>query len=316
MTACHLSIVSPVYLAEECLCELYRRLVAVAEQITPHFELILVEDHGPDGSWRILEQIAADDSRVKAVRLSRNFGQHYAITAGLDLANGAWVVVMDCDLQDPPEAIPTLLAKASQGYDVVFARRIDRKDSWAKQLSSFVFYRLLSLLTSEPYDGAIANFSISSRQVIVAFRQYREIDRSFPMIMRRIGFERATVDVPHAARFAGASSYSLRRLLIFAVQNVLASSTQPLIISVKFGTSVALASLGFSGFVLGRYLLHGVAVPGWTSLALLLSFLFGLLFVQLGIIGLYLGRTFEQTKQRPLYHISHVRNISSPISMP
>lgn len=305
---CHLSIVSPVYKAEECLHELYRRLVAVAETLTPDFQLVLVEDHGPDGSWRILDDLAARDPRVKALRLSRNYGQHYAITAGLDHADGDWVVVMDCDLQDPPEAIPALLSKAQEGYDVVFARRLNRQDSLLKTLPGAIFYRSLSWLTGDPYDRTIANFSISSRQAIAAFREYREIDRSFPALMRRIGFERTTVDILHAPRFAGKTSYSWRKLFGFALQNVLATSTKPLVLSVQFGAVIAFSSLVYSAYVLTRYWLHRIVVPGWATLALLLSFLLGLLFIQLGVLGLYLGRTFEQAKQRPLYHIAHVRN--------
>jgi glycosyltransferase involved in cell wall biosynthesis len=306
----HLSIVSPVYRAEDCLPELYRRLVAVAEKITPDFELVLVEDRGPDGSWRVLEQLAAADRRVKSLRLSRNCGQHYAITAGLDHAEGDWVVVMDCDLQDPPEEIETLYRKAQEGYDVVFARRRDRTDSLAKTLPGTAFYAFLSWLTAEPYDRTIANFSISARKVVLGFRRYREQDRSFPMIMRRLGFERATVDVAHAPRFAGATSYNLRKLLAFALQNVVAASTRPLVMSVQFGLFIAVASLGFSAYVLTQYLRHRIMVPGWATLALLLSFLFGLLFIQLGVIGLYLGRTFEQARNRPLYHVADARNVA------
>lgn len=306
----HLSIVSPVYRAEDCLPELYRRLVAVAEEITPDFELVLVEDHGPDGSWLVLERLAAADRRVKALRLSRNCGQHFAITAGLDHAEGDWVVVMDCDLQDPPEEIETLYRKAQEGHDVVFARRRDRADSLAKTLPGKVFYAFLSWLTAEPYDRTIANFSISARKVILAFRQYREQDRSFPMIMRRLGFERTTVDVVHAPRFAGATSYTLRKLLAFALQNVVAASTRPLVMSVQFGLFIAVASLGFSVYVLTQYLRHRITVPGWATLALLVSFLFGLLFMQLGVIGLYLGRTFEQSRNRPLYHVAEARNVA------
>lgn len=305
----HLSIVSPVYGAEDCLPELYRRLVAVAERITPDFELVLVEDRGPDGSWRVLERLAAADHRVKALRLSRNCGQHFAITAGLDHAEGDWVVVMDCDLQDPPEEIDTLYRKAQEGFDVVFARRMDRSDSLAKTLPGWAFYAFLSWLTGEPYDRTIANFSISARKVILAFRQYRERDRSFPMIMRRLGFERTTVDVAHAPRFAGATSYTLRKLLAFALQNVVAASTRPLVMSVQFGLFIAVASLGFSAYVLIQYLRHRILVPGWATLALLVSFLFGLLFMQLGVIGLYLGRTFEQSRNRPLYHVAEARNL-------
>lgn len=308
-TAPHLSIVSPVYRAEGCVQELYRRLVAAATQITPDFEIVLVEDHGPDESWAAIERLAADDRRVKAIRLSRNYGQHYAITAGLDHADGDWVVVMDCDLQDPPEEIPTLYAKANEGYDVVFARRLSRADSWPKVLSGKLFYGFLSWLTGEPYDNTIANFSISSRKVVRAFRVHRERDRSFPMLMRRVGFERTTVDVRHAPRFAGQTSYSLRRLVAFALQNIVAASNRPLVMSVQFGLAIAALSLMFSAYVLIEYFRRSIEVPGWTTLALLVSFLFGLLFMQLGIMGLYLGRTFEQCKNRPLYHVAESRNI-------
>ena len=305
----HLSIVSPVYQAEECLLELYRRLVVVAERITPDFEIVLVEDGGIDGSWQVLEQLAASDDRVKAVRLSRNFGQHYAITAGLARAAGDWVVVMDCDLQDPPEEIDKLHRKAHEGYDVVFARRRDRTDSMTKTLPGRVFYMVLSWLTGESYDPAVANFSISSRKAIRAFREYRERDRSFPIVMRHVGFKHATVDVAHAPRFAGATSYPLRKLFAHALQSVVGVSTRPLVISVYFGLVIAATSLAFSGYVLTQYLRHNVDVPGWTTLVLLVSFLFGLLFVQLGVIGLYLGRTFEEAKNRPLYHVAESRNL-------
>ncbi|MFM7108745.1 MAG: glycosyltransferase [Planctomycetaceae bacterium] len=305
----HLSIVSPVFRAEECLPELHRRLVAAAERITPDFELVLVEDRGPDGSWRVLERIAAADPRVKAIRLSRNCGQHYAITAGLDHAEGDWVVVMDCDLQDPPEEIPALYAKAREGYDVVFARRRNRADRWSKVLPGKCFYAFLAWLTGEPFDSTVANFSISSRRAIGAFRACRERDRSFPMVMRHVGFERTTLDVAHAPRFAGTTSYSLRKLLAFALQNVIAASTRPLVMSVQFGLAIAAASLLYGIYVLVLALRSRVEVPGWTTLALLMSFLFGLLFMQLGVIGLYLGRTFEQAKNRPLYHVAEARNL-------
>ena len=312
----HLSIVSPVYRAEECLPELYRRLVAAAERITPDFELVLVEDRGPDGSWRVLERLAADDRRVKAIRLSRNFGQHYAITAGLDHADGDWVVVMDCDLQDPPEEIEKLYRKAQEGYDVVFARRHARADSLVKTLPGAAFYAFLAWLTGEPYDRTVANFSISSGKAVRAFRTHRERDRSFPMVMRQVGFERATVDVAHAPRFAGTTSYSLRKLLAFALQNVVAASTRPLVLSVQFGLFIAATSLAFSAYVLIQYLRHRIEVPGWATLTLLTSFLFGLLFMQLGVIGLYLGRTFEQAKNKPLYHVAETRNLAGSETTP
>lgn len=312
----HLSIVSPVYRAVDCLPELYRRLVAAAGHITLDFELVLVDDRSPDGSWQTLEHIASSDQRVKAIRLSRNCGQHYAITAGLDHADGDWIVVMDCDLQDPPEEIKTLYHMARQGYDIVFARRCDRSDSLTKVIQGAVFYAFLSWLTGEPYDRTVANFSISSRKVVQAFREYRERDRSFPMVMRRVGFSRTTVDVAHAPRFAGTTSYSFRKLLSFALQNVVAASTRPLVMSVQLGLMIATTSLAFSAYVLIQFLRHRIEVPGWTTLTLLVSFLFGLLFVQLGVIGLYLGRTFEQAKNRPLYHVAESKNLTTVDTLP
>lgn len=306
---CHLSIVSPVYRAEGCLKELYRRLVETAAGITPDFELVLVEDHGPDGSWQIIESLAATDQRVKALQLSRNYGQHYAITAGIDHARGDWVVVMDCDLQDPPEEIQTLYRKAQEGHDVVFARRLNRTDHWTKTLPGTIFWWGVALLTGFKWDRATANFSINSRRAIDAFRQHRERDRSFPIIMHSVGFKRTVVDVKHAPRFAGSTSYTWSKLLSFALQNVVATSTRPLVLSVQFGGIVAVSSLLYSIVLIIRYSLHQIEVAGWTSMMVLMSFLFGVLFIQLGVIGLYLGRTFEESKRRPLYHVLDSKNL-------
>jgi dolichol-phosphate mannosyltransferase len=308
----HLSIVSPVYRAEDCLDELYRRLAAAAEALTPDFELVLVEDGGGDRSWEILDRIAARDPRVKAIRLSRNFGQHYAITAGLDHADGDWVVVMDCDLQDPPEAIGALYARAQEGFDVVFARRIHRVDPWYKTLPGDLFGALMHWLTGTKGDRAVANFSISSRRAVAAFREYRERDRAFATILREAGFSRACVDVAHAPRFAGTTSYTWRKLMATALQIMVSSSLRPLHMSIRFGAVVAGASLLYATGILIRYLTVRIGVPGWTTLAVMISFFFGLLFMQLGIIGLYLGKTFEESKRRPLYHIAEIRNGREP----
>ena len=300
----HLSIVSPVYKAEECLPELHRRMVAAAAQITPDFELVLVDDASPDRSWVILKELAARDPRVKALRLSRNFGQHYAISAGLDHALGEWVVVMDCDLQDPPEEIGTLYRQAQEGHDLVFARRQDRKDAWLKRARSRLFARFISWLTGTRFDGAVSNFSVCSRRAVEAFRQYRERDRAYFMIMSDIGYPMVFLDVEHAPRFAGTTSYSFGKLIRFALQVVVSASTRPLRLSIRFGALVSLASFLFAVVLVARYFLINVGVPGWTTLAVLISFFFGLLFIQLGIMGLYLGRVFEESKRRPLYHIA------------
>ena len=304
----HLSIVSPVYKAEECLPELHRRMVAAAAQITPDFELVLVDDASPDQSWAVLKELAARDPRVKALRLSRNFGQHYAISAGLDHALGEWVVVMDCDLQDSPEAIGTLYRKAREGHDLVFARRQDRKDAWFKRARSRLFARFIGWLTGTRFDSSISNFSVCSRRTVAAFRQYRERDRSFFMIMSDIGYPMVFLDVEHAPRFAGTTSYSFEKLVHYALQAVVSASTRPLRLSIRFGALVSLASFLFMMLLVIRYFMAKIEVPGWTTLVVLISFFFGLLFIQLGIMGLYLGRVFEESKRRPLYHLAELLN--------
>lgn len=308
----HLSIVSPVYRAEDCLQELYRRLVAAAEAITPDFELVLVEDGGPDRSWAVIEELAARDVRVKGIKLSRNFGQHYAITAGLDHADGDWVVVMDCDLQDQPEEIGKLYRKAQEGYDIVFARRAERQDSLLKTLPGLLFHAALIWLTGMKSDRTVSNFSVCARRAILAFRSYRERDRAFVPIMHLVGFRRAYVDVHHAARFAGETSYTWGKLIAFATQNIVAASTRPLRMSIRFGLFVSGSSLLFSIYLIVRYFTHRVSVAGWTSLAVLMSFFFGMLFIQLGVMGLYLGKVFETAKGRPLYHVAECLNMREP----
>jgi len=177
-----ISVVVPVYKAENCLDELYHRLVTALEPITSDFEIILVEDCGGDNSWQVIEQLATKDKRVRGIQFSRNFGQHYGITAGIDHCQGNWVVVMDCDLQDRPEEIPRLYAKALEGYDIVLARRIARQDPLLKRITSLLFYKLFSYLADIEYDGASGNFRIMSRKVVESFRRMSEQLRFFGMI--------------------------------------------------------------------------------------------------------------------------------------
>ena len=307
-----LSVVTPAYRCAECIPELHRRLTAVLRPTAADYEIIFVDDRSPDRDWEVISAICREDPHVKGIRLSRNCGQHYALTAGLDHAEGDWVVVMDCDLQDKPEAIPALLEKSREGFDIVFARRKDRTDPWTKTLPGDIFGAILTWLTGVKIDRAIANFSVSSRAAIDAFRQYRDRNRSFGMIMNQIGFKRTTVDIPHDIRFAGRSAYTFRTLLRFALQNILGSTTKPLILSVQFGAWLAGASFLYGAYILFQYLFfRTITVAGWASVAVLLSFFFGILFMQLGVIGLYLGSTFQETKRRPLYHVAEVANIAS-----
>jgi len=300
-----------VYKARDCLAELYRRLVRALEPITPDFELVLVEDGGGDGSWEEIATLAGRDPRVKGIKLSRNFGQHYAITAGLDHAFGTWVVVMDCDLQDQPEEIGKLYYKAQEGYDLVFARRQERNDSIYRKLSSSLFSLLYNHLGDIKVDNSIANFSISSSRVIAYVRQFRERNRSFPIFLNSAGFRRSYVDVAHAARYAGSSSYTFGKLLDLAVQCIVSQSNKPLRLSIRFGFALASLSIFYCAFIVIRYLRSGITVPGWTTLVVLICFLGGLGFANLGILGLYLGKAFDEVKGRPLYCVEQALNVET-----
>jgi len=298
-----LSIVSPIYLADVMVAELVQRLVQVLESLTPDFEIILVDDRSPDQSWARIQTEAARDPRVRGVRLSRNFGQHQAITAGLDQCRGEWVVVMDCDLQDRPEEIPALLARARQGYDLVLAQRTNRQDSWSKKLPARAFYRVLTYLTEMPQDPTVANFGIYHRKVIAAVLAMRESIQYFPTMVRWVGFRLAYLPVRHAGRAAGRSSYSLNRRLNQALEVILANSDKPLRLTVKGGLILSGGVILFVPITLWRYWVGQISQPGYASLIISIWFFAGLLLSVLGMVGLYVGKTFEQAKNRPLYFV-------------
>jgi len=297
----HIAVVVPVYRAEDCLQELYRRLTQALEPLTGDFEIVLVEDCGGDGSWDVICQLSSADPRVKGVQFSRNFGQHYGISAGLDHCDADWVVVMDCDLQDRPEEIPRLYAKAQEGFDVVLARRIGRKDAWHKRLASRAFYSCLNYFAEINYDAEVGNFRIVSRQVVDCFRTMRERLRFFGGLVDWMGFPTAWIDVAHAERFAGESSYNFRRLWKLASEAIIAYSDKPLRLAIRFGFAISFLALLYALVVVYRALVYGSPVEGWSSLIVSIYFLGGIIIAILGIIGLYLGKTFDEVKKRPLY---------------
>ncbi len=284
------------------LDELVQRIKASVTPITTDFEIILVDDRGPDHSWDRILAAAAADPRVRGVRLSRNFGQHRAITAGLEYARGEWMVVIDCDLQDQPEEIPRLLAYAQQHqFDVVLARRVSRQDTWLKRLGSSAFYTTFAYLTETKQDPAVANFGIYHRKVVSGVLAMRESIRYFPTMVRWVGFHVGTLDVTHTERAEGTSSYNLRRLLHLALDVILSYSDKPLRLTIKLGLLLAVGAMGFAFLTLVRYALGAIIVPGYTSLIFSIWLLSGLLLATLGMVGLYVGRTFEQAKNRPIY---------------
>jgi len=299
----HISVVIPVYKAERCLHELYRRLKESLELITQDFEIIMVEDCGGDRSWEIIEELAQTDERVRGIQFSRNFGQHYGITAGIDHSDGDWVVVMDCDMQDRPEEIPRLYHKAQEGFSVVAARRGMRKDGITKRTSSFVFYKVFSYLAGIDYDPEVGNFRIISRKVVDQFRLMREKLRFFGGMIDWLGFPTAYIDVQHDSRFEGKSTYTFGKLWKLAIDTIIAYSDKPLRLSIRFGFVMSFLSLMGGIYIFYRALFHGYEVMGWSSLIVSVYFIGGIIIAILGMIGIYMGKTFDETKKRPLYVI-------------
>jgi len=297
-----ISIVSPVYRAEALVHELVHRVRGAVEPLGD-FEIILVEDAGGDGSWDRIKACCQADPRVRGFKLSRNFGQHYAITAGLDQVTGDVVVVMDCDLQDRPEEIPALLARMMEGYDVVLARRVDRQDGALKRLSSRLFYRSLAYLSGSKQDETVANFGIYSAQVIAEVRKLRESIRYFPTMVQWVGFRTATLDVQHDMRKEGPSSYNLHRLIRLALDIILAHSDKPLRLMVKAGLTISFFALLMAAYTVVRWAMGDIIVLGYASLFVSIWFIGGILLCTLGVVGLYVGKTFEGVKGRPLYII-------------
>jgi glycosyltransferase involved in cell wall biosynthesis len=303
-----LSIVIPVYRGEYFMDMLVSQLVETCRRISEDFEIILVDDCGPDKSWEKIREHAKKDIRVKGVQLSRNFGQHYAITAGLDCSKGEWIVVMDCDLQDQPAEILKLYAKAQEGYDVVLAGRYNRQDSFFKKAFSSYFYKVLSFLVGTKIDPSVANFGIYKRKVINAVVSMREHTRFFPMLIKWVGFKTCIVEVNHSARAEGKSSYSFKALLNLALSIMLSFSDKPLRLMVKFGIMVSFFAFLFALYNIIQYLRGVISVSGFASLIVSIWFLSGLIISAIGVVGLYTGRIFEQSKQRPIYIINTTEN--------
>jgi polyisoprenyl-phosphate glycosyltransferase len=296
-----LSIVSPVYKAEGCIDELHGRLTSVLGAMQIDYEIILVDDGSPDRSGELISRIAANDRHVTALLLSRNFGQHPAILAGLAETRGEAVIVMDCDLQDRPEEIPLLYAKLQEGFDVVVARRRVRQHSLFKRITSRIWFALLNKLSDAPLDPDAGSFSILTRAVLEQLLAMPHRQSHYAFIVRWMGFRQTYVDVQHAARHEGRSSYSLGRLLEHAVVGVTAHSTRLLNFSIYAGFSFfVLACLQFS-YVIFKKLAHGIGLAGWTSVMASIWLVGGAVLFSLGVIGIYIGRIVEDVKQRPSY---------------
>ena len=305
----HVSIVSPVYRGEKMVAELVRRNVESVSTITDDYEIILVNDASPDNSWDEIVKQCALNPKVKGINLSRNFGQHYAITAGLHYAKGDWVVVMDCDLQDRPEEIPNLYKKAQEGYDIVYARRVARKDKFFKRLSSTLFHWVYNRLSGLNADKAVANFGIYKHCVIEEFNKMPERARSFPSLVKYLGFRDTAIDVEHAERAEGKSSYNLYKLLKLSFDVIVSNSNKPLRMAVGLGFGMAAVSFLLAVYNVIAKWVGIIRVPGYTTTLFSIWFVGGLLLSVTGILGLYIGKIFDQVKGRQLFVVMDKVNL-------
>lgn len=300
-----ISVVVPVYGCRGCLRELHRRICASLEPLTASFELVLVDDGSPDDAWTLIHELAALDTRICALRLSRNFGQHAAITAGLAASRGAWVVVMDCDLQDPPEEIPRLYAKALEGYDVVLSRREERVESLPRRLAASAYFRFHNMIAHGNLHTNYTNLSLISRKVADSFLALRDQDRQYLLILHWLGFRRAELDVKQADRHVGSSSYSLRQLMKVAVDGLFFQSTVLLRWIIYFGFFLALLGAALAGYALLSWV-TGHHLPSWTALPMFGLLLAAFIIISGGVTGLYVGKIFDQVKGRPLFVVDEI----------
>jgi len=305
----HITVVSPVYKAEKIVNELVRQLHENLVTITDDYEIVLVNDASPDNSWEAIIAECSKDKSVKGINLSRNFGQHYAITAGLHYAKGEWVVVMDCDLQDRPDEIPNLYRKAQGGYDIVYARRTKRKDNIIKRMSSKLFNTFFAYLSGIKTDN-VANFGIYHSKVIFEYNKMNEYARSFGTLIRYLGFKSCIIDVKHGERFEGKSSYTLAKLLRLGTDVILSNSDKPLKLTVKFGFIISVFSFVLAIYNIIAKLTGIVQVAGFTTTIFSIWFVGGIILFVLGVLGLYIERIFTQVKDRQLFIVKDEINVN------
>lgn len=301
-----ISIVSPIYKAEKFLDKLVSEIQKAVAILDVDYEIILVDDRSRDNSWEIMKKISSNNSRVKSVRLSRNFGQHPAIMAGLSQAKGEWIVVMDCDLQDQPKEIIKLYNKAQEGFEVVQARRRNREDSFLKKLSSKIFSSVYGYFTDTKYDNEIANFGIYHKKTIKSVLEIADYIKFFPLFINFVGFKSTSIIVEHAPRESGTTSYSFSKLVSLAFNTIISFSNKPLKLFVKFGMIISIISFCVGIFYIIQAINHEIEVLGFTSIIVSIWFLSGVIITTIGVTGIYIGKIFDQTKNRPIFIIDEI----------
>lgn len=304
-----LSVVSPIYKGEKMLHHLVDRCEKAISSITDDYEIILVNDCSPDNSWNVLKEICANDKHVKAIDHSRNFGQHPAISTGLRYVTGDWVVLMDCDLQDKPEDIPDLYAKTKEGWDIVYARRGERRDGFFKQLSGRMFHMVYDWLSGAKTDPQIGNFSIFRAEIAKEIVQIPDLTRSFGSFIQHLGYKTTSIDVIRPQREEGTTGYNIARLLKLAFDSCIANSNKPLRMAITIGLVMSIISGILAVYQIIAKVAGFITVSGYTSTVASIWFVGGLVLFVLGIIGLYIGKIYDQVKGRPYSVVRETINV-------
>lgn len=302
-----LSVCAPLFNEEDNVGELIARIGAVLDEVEggPH-EIVCVDDGSTDGTLRLLEARAAREPRLVVVKLSRGFGHQAALSAGLDHATGDAVVLMDGDLQDPPEEIPEFLAHFRDGYDVVYARRVGRKEPLPLRFSYWLFYRLAAWLSDIPLPLDAGDFSLLSRRVVEALDRAPERQRFLRGLRTWVGFRQKGIEVERAARAAGESKYTVRRLVGLALDGLFSFTVVPLRLATVVGGSVILVTGGYGAYALWARLILGRTPEGFTGLIVTMILMSGVILFFMGVIGEYVGRIYHEVKARPLYLVDRV----------
>ncbi|XID96140.1 glycosyltransferase family 2 protein [Paenibacillaceae bacterium WGS1546] len=307
--ACFLSVVVPMFNEEEVIEITYRRLKAVLDELGETYEIVFVDDGSRDRTSELVRAICAEDRSAKLVAFSRNFGHQIAVTAGMDHARGRTVVLIDADLQDPPELIAGMVAKWREGYDVVYGKRIERKgESWFKKTTAAMFYRLLRAMTSVNIPLDTGDFRLMDRKVCDALTSMRERSRFIRGLVSWAGFKQTSVDYVREERFAGETKYPLRKMIRLSLDAMTSFSTRPLKIASILGFILSAAGFIYLFVVLYQRLFTDTTTEGWTSMIAISLLFHGITLTLLGVLGEYIGRTYEEAKGRPLYLVAEAVN--------
>ncbi len=306
-----LSLVLPVYNEEPVLPELDRRLREFLASVGVSWEVVFVDDGSKDRSLELLRQMASGEPRFRVISFSRNFGHQTAITAGVDAAAGEAVVVMDADLQDPPEVVSEMLERFREGFDVVYGvRKVRHQESIFKRATAAMFYRLLRSLVGVPIPVDTGDFRLMSRRVVLTLRALRETNRFVRGMVAWVGFKQTAVYYERAGRFAGETHYPLRKMIRFAMDGITSFSIVPLRIATWLGVMAGVAAIFVAAWAIWVRLFNAAAVPGWATIMIAVSLASSAQLLMIGILGEYVGRIYEEVKRRPLYIVQEQINAS------